>query len=107
MEENKKSASPKKNCAYSSLDSIVCIKGGMSLPAVTCHNRPSEAHRFGFGGLQAALRLRLRLHGVNHNMPSQMARGLERCLGWWSDGKGAGAMARVLAQHHRQPLVSS
>ena len=32
MEENKKSASPKKNCAYGSLDCIVCIKGGMSLP---------------------------------------------------------------------------
>ena len=28
MEENKKSASPKKNCRYGSLDSIVCIKGG-------------------------------------------------------------------------------
>ena len=55
MEENKKSASPKKNYAYSSLDSIVCIKGGMSLPVVACHNRPSKVHRFGFGGLQAAL----------------------------------------------------
>ena len=32
MEENKKSASPKKNCAYGSLDCIVCIMGGMSLP---------------------------------------------------------------------------
>ena len=51
----------------------------------------SEAHRFGFGGLQAALRLRLRLHGVNHNMPSQMARVLERWQGCWNDGKGAGA----------------
>ena len=33
MEENKKSASPKKNCGYGSLDCIVCIKGG-SVP--TC-----------------------------------------------------------------------
>ena len=42
MEENKKSASPKKNCAYGSLDSIVCIKGGISLPVVICHNRPPK-----------------------------------------------------------------
>ena len=55
MEENKKSASPKKNCAYGSPDSIVCIKGGMSLPVVACHNRPSEAHCSGCGYLQAAL----------------------------------------------------
>ncbi|MGM9840077.1 MAG: hypothetical protein ACI307_08435 [Sodaliphilus sp.] len=27
----------------------------MFLPVVTCHNRPSEAQRFRFGGLQAAL----------------------------------------------------
>ena len=45
MEENKKSASPKKNCAYGSLDSIVSIKGGMSLPVVTCHNRPPKKNR--------------------------------------------------------------
>ena len=32
MEENKKSASPKKNYGYGSLDCIVCIMGGMSLP---------------------------------------------------------------------------
>ena len=32
MEEKKKSASPKKNCGYGSLDSIVCIMGGVSLP---------------------------------------------------------------------------
>ena len=32
MEENKKSASPKKNCGYGSLDCIVCIIGGVSLP---------------------------------------------------------------------------
>ena len=31
-----------KNCAYGSLDSIVCIKGGMSLPVVTCHNLPQK-----------------------------------------------------------------
>ena len=30
-------------------------QGDMSLPVVTCHNRPSEAHGFGYGGLQAAL----------------------------------------------------
>ena len=34
---------------------IVCIKGSMSLPMVACQNRPSEAHRFGCGFLQAAL----------------------------------------------------
>ena len=55
MEENKKSASPKKNCGYRKQLGIVRIKGGIFLPVVTCHNRPSEAHRFGFGGLQAAL----------------------------------------------------
>ena len=55
MEENKKSASPKKNCAYGSLDNIVCINGGMSLPVVAFHNRPSEAHCSGCGYLQAAL----------------------------------------------------
>ena len=38
-------ASRKKNCAYGSLDSIVCIKGGMSLPVVTCHNRPPKKNR--------------------------------------------------------------
>ena len=38
-----------------------------------CHNRPSEAQSLDFGGLQAALRLRLRLHGVVHDMPSPMA----------------------------------
>ena len=32
MEENKKSASPKKNCGYGLQDSIVCIMGGVSLP---------------------------------------------------------------------------
>ena len=41
MEENKKSASPKKNCAYGLHDSIVCIKGGISLPVDSRHNRPS------------------------------------------------------------------
>ena len=55
MEENKKSASRKKNCAYGSLDNIVCINGGMSLPVVAFHNRPSEAHCSGCGCLQAAL----------------------------------------------------
>ena len=35
----------------------------------------SNAHVFVFGNLQAALRLRLRLHGVNHNKPSPMAVG--------------------------------
>ena len=51
----KKSAPPKKNCACRKKWRIVCIKGGMSLPVVTCHNRPSEDHRFGCGFLQAAL----------------------------------------------------
>ena len=32
MEENKKSASPKKNYGYGLQDSIVCIMGGVSLP---------------------------------------------------------------------------
>ena len=49
MEENKKSASPKKNCAYGSLDSVVCIKGGMSLPVVTCHNLPQKKSQQGDG----------------------------------------------------------
>ena len=31
--------------------------------AVACHNRPSEAHRSGFRGLQAALQASPRLHG--------------------------------------------
>ena len=35
---------------------VSCVsKGGMSLPVDSRHNRPSEAHCFGFGGLQAAL----------------------------------------------------
>ena len=38
-------ASRKKNCAYGSLDSIVCIKGGISLPVVICHNRPPKKNR--------------------------------------------------------------
>ncbi|MDD5818596.1 MAG: hypothetical protein PUE05_08790 [bacterium] len=54
MEENKKSASPKKNCAYGSPDSIVCIKGGMFLLVVTCHNRPSETHCSGCRSLTAS-----------------------------------------------------
>ena len=57
---------------------IVCIKGGMSLPVVTCHNRPSEAHRSGF----AVSKLRSatpRLHV--HNMPSPMA-GFRVGHGW-------------------------
>ncbi len=33
---------------------IVCIKGGMFLPVITCHNRPSEAHCSGLRCLQAA-----------------------------------------------------
>ena len=41
---------------------------GMPQPTI------SDAHALGCGGLQAALRLRLRLHGVNHNTPSPMAR---------------------------------
>ncbi|MGM9840179.1 MAG: hypothetical protein ACI307_08945 [Sodaliphilus sp.] len=49
--------------------------------------RPSEAHILCLGNLQAALRLRLRLHG-DHNMPSQMARVLERWLGCWSNITG-------------------
>ena len=55
MEMNKKSASPKKNCAYRKQLGIVRIKGGIFLPVGICHNRPSEAHGFGCGGLQAAL----------------------------------------------------
>ena len=73
MEENKKSASPKKNCAYSLQDSIVCIKGVYPYLWILATTDPLEAHRFGLGGLQAALRLRLRLHGVVHNTPSPMA----------------------------------
>ena len=38
-----------------------------------CHDRPSEALSSRYDGLQAALRLRLRLHGVVHDMPSSMA----------------------------------
>ena len=55
MEDNQKSASPKKNCAYRKQLGIVRIKGGIFLPVGICHNRPSEAHGFGCGGLQAAL----------------------------------------------------
>ena len=51
----KKSASPKKNCACRKKWRIVCIKGGMSLPVVACHNRPSEAQCSGCCFLQAAL----------------------------------------------------
>ena len=69
----KKSASPKKNFAYSKKWRIVCIKGGMPLPVMTCHNRPSETHRSRFRYLQAALQASPRLHGVAHNMPSPMA----------------------------------
>ncbi|MGM9868911.1 MAG: hypothetical protein ACI30R_04710 [Sodaliphilus sp.] len=36
----------------------------------------SDALLWGFGILQAALRLRLRLHGVNDNKPSPTARGV-------------------------------
>ena len=35
---------------------------------------PLRGSYVGIGYLQAALRLRLRLHGVNHNTPSPMAR---------------------------------
>ena len=48
MEENKKSASPKINFGYSKKWRIVCIKGGMSLPVVACHDRPSEALHSGY-----------------------------------------------------------
>ncbi|MDD6901711.1 MAG: hypothetical protein PUE25_07820 [bacterium] len=33
----------------------MCVKGGIFLPVVACHNRPSEAHRSGCSFLQAAL----------------------------------------------------
>ena len=61
MEENKKSASPKKNCACREKWRIVCIKGGMSLPVVACHNRPSEAHLYGCAVSKLRFRLRLSL----------------------------------------------
>ena len=35
-------ASRKKNYAYSKKWRIVCIKGGMFLPVVTCHNLPPK-----------------------------------------------------------------
>ncbi|MGM9838577.1 MAG: hypothetical protein ACI307_00715 [Sodaliphilus sp.] len=73
MEMNKKSAPPKKNCAGRKKWRIVCIKGGIFLPVVTCHNRPSEAHRSGFAISKLRFRLRLRLHGEIHNTPSPMA----------------------------------
>ena len=41
----------------------------MSLPVVTCHNRPSEALYSGCGFLQAALQASPRLHV--HNTPSR------------------------------------
>ena len=74
MEENKKSASPKKNCAYSLPDSIVCIKG-WHVP--TCGDLPQPTLR----GSRLWLRLSpscasgfaFRLHGEIHNTPSPMA----------------------------------
>ena len=48
----------------------------------------SEAHCYGYGFLQAALRLRLRLHGVVHDMPSPMG-GLGGMGAWGQDGMGA------------------
>ena len=69
----KKSAPPKKNCACRKKWRIVCIKGGMSLPVVTCHNRPSPrltALATAFSKLRSAAP---RLHGVVHDTPSPMA----------------------------------
>ena len=54
MEENKKSASPKKNCARGSPDSIVCIKG-WHVPTCGFSPQPTEAHRFGCGYPQYAI----------------------------------------------------
>ena len=72
MEENKKSASPKKNCAYGLPDSIVCIKGvypylwilattDLRGSSLWLRRSPSCASGFAF-----------RLHVV-HNTPSPMA----------------------------------
>ena len=53
---------------------VSCVsKGGMSLPVVTCHNRPSEAHCSGCGYLQAALQASPFACMVVHNTPSTMA----------------------------------
>ena len=56
-----------------------------------CHNRPSEAHCFGFSVSKLRFRLRLRLHGVVHDTPSPMA-GLR--LACEAGGSEAGAAAR-------------
>ena len=75
MEENKKSASTKKNCAYGSPDSIVCIKG-WHVPTCGFSPQPtlSEAHITSLAFSKQRFRLRLSLAWrVNHNMPSPMA----------------------------------
>ena len=55
MEENKKSASPKKTAPMARWIVSCVSKGGISLPVVAWHNRPSEAHCSGCGFLQVAL----------------------------------------------------
>ena len=67
----KKSASPKKTEPDAKKWRIVCIKGGMSLPVVACHNRPSETQCSGCCFLQAALGFASL--AVVHNTPSPMA----------------------------------
>ena len=69
-----------------------------------CHDRPSEALSSRYDGLQAALRFRLRLHGVVHDMPSSMAGlggiGARRLGGKLLHPCGETAIFRVLVGSH-------
>ena len=63
----KKVGFAEKKRAYRKKWRTVCIKGGMSLPEVTCHNRGSSLW------LRRSPSFAFRLHGVVHDKPSPIA----------------------------------
>ena len=73
MEMNKKSASPKKNCAYRKKWRIVCVKGGIFLPMILATTDPPRLIALALAGSKLRFGFAFRLHGVFHNTPSEMA----------------------------------
>ena len=77
--------------AIDAIDAIDTIEEGiegdfLNRGSVSCqNNRPYEAHRFGCGGLHAALQASPRLQVV-HDMPSPMAGFAPRLWGGWQRG---------------------
>ena len=100
MEENKKSASPKKNCAYSKQWRIVCVKGGIFLPVDSRHNRPRLIALISLSP-SCASGFAFRLHGVFHDMPSPMALLLWVWVwrGWGKRWRGMRVFGVLISRH--------